>query len=613
MRRIFVFLLFAVLYASCEMPDSTAPETKKDKKAKFIPDTSPPISQAYFGEAGSVAVYIQDDFETGDFAKYAWEKNNKVTIVDASSEWPEAAENKIVKMPASSDVARLEITVNYPEPSALTFRCKTDIKNSTTTKQSFKVYVNGAEKGSVEGLDADWRQETVVFAAGTSTLLFEVTGSNYYWTNNSKNAVYLDDIGIVTDATDTVIAYPSANQETYMNVPDYEKVVVSGAALRVNGTVRTSIDMPQITFSGAGVDSSTGVITPAGTGSFTATASHAGKNGSSGVISVYSADYMREPYTYPGTGITYSGYVSGGSGSNVPSSGAVIISYPDKTNFSADGFFTLEGTVNKSSVKDYCYIIVEKGSLSTTYLAQGSFKTRIWLRYGAGNYTVKVYELINFNAAPAGAPLIWSWGSPNVTFNVTNTRNEHSLSDIADRRFIYPSEYVQSDNFLITNHAAEITYGLTDPTDKARAIHDWIIKNTVYDHDSLNDRKKQDAMTVLKTRYHADSQYEPKGHFKAVCEGYANTMVAMLRAVGMEANYSGSNYMSHAWNSVYIDDAWKFMDVTWDDPTTGDNTDLGPMYASTSYFLLSSPNGIEDDHTDGVVDQTRSITNVFWH
>jgi transglutaminase-like putative cysteine protease len=203
------------------------------------------------------------------------------------------------------------------------------------------------------------------------------------------------------------------------------------------------------------------------------------------------------------------------------------------------------------------------------------------------------------------------YGSP-IVFTVTNTRNEAGVSE-ADRRFLYPSYIVQSDDFRVTNLAAELVYDISDPTAKVKAIHDYLVANTVYDAVSLNTpslRKKQDALTVLGTRFHTDTQYEPVGHYLAVCEGYANASAALFRAAGFETKYIASTPMNHGWNNVYID-GWKFYDATWDDPVRSTSTtgDYGPGYIRYKYFLLDSLTGVGNDHYSGTVESGRSAVS----
>jgi transglutaminase/protease-like cytokinesis protein 3 len=181
-----------------------------------------------------------------------------------------------------------------------------------------------------------------------------------------------------------------------------------------------------------------------------------------------------------------------------------------------------------------------------------------------------------------------------------------------DPRFLFPSSVVQSDDFRITNLLSDILYGISNEREKIRIIHDYLVQNTAYDMDSVNgERKPQDALSVLGTRYHFDPQYEPAGHHFAVCEGYSNAAAALLRAAGIETQHISSPLMNHAWNLVYTGGSWKFLDVTWDDPLkAGTDFDFGPSYVRYDYFLLGTQDGKNGDHYGGIADITRSVIPV---
>jgi hypothetical protein len=352
------------------------------------------------------------------------------------------------------------------------------------------------------------------------------------------------------------------------------------------------------TFYGGDVDAASGLFSPASAGTYTACASIDGiQSATSGSVTVYAADHLRAPYTYPATaGITYAGYSEGSGSGSVPGPAyGIDINYPTETVFSADGFFTLEGTITNADAYDYAWVLVSKGAEETSYFVQGNFKTRIWLRFGEGEYAVEVYILgdIDLDLGGQGDVYSGSYYKPAlVTFNVTNTRNE-------DGSYLYPSAVIQSDDFRVSNLARELSAGQSGDRAKVKAIHDYFLMNTVYDYDSLEPlrRKKQDAVTTLGARYHIDGQYEPAGHFAAVCEGYSNTLAALYRSLGIATRFIGSSVMGHAWNHVLVEGSWKFLDATWDDPAFDDaGNDGGPGYAGYDYFLLNSMNGKNGDH-----------------
>ena len=422
----------------------------------------------------------------------------------------------------------------------------------------------------------------------------------------------IDEITIL-ESSDYIVLYPRARLDTYIGVPENDKIQFRAAAYHQDGTAIE--DVVGFVFYGDGVDPRTGVFTPKSAGTIAIVVT-LGERRASTSVTVHPADYMRRPYVYPGTGKTYAGF-SGTEGRLTTRFGGVTVTYPSETTFNADGFFTLEGSVNNSEMHNYAYINVVQTNPPTysvsTYFVRNHFKQRIWMRFGPGDYMIEVLGLTGHPGAFAlDGEGDWigriSMNMPGIIYNVTNTRTDDVSADpdIPDKRFLYPSYIVQSDNIRVTNIAAEVTYGLTDSTDKIRAINDYLVRNTVYDMASttLEDRKKQDALTVLGTRYHQNTQYEPMGHFLAVCEGYSNTFAAIARAAGFETRYVSSQSMNHGWNHIFVNGSWKFMDITWNDPLP----DRGPHADVFSfYFLLDNLNGLANSHTGWEVNQSRTL------
>lgn len=298
----------------------------------------------------------------------------------------------------------------------------------------------------------------------------------------------------------------------------------------------------------------------------------------------------------------YYGRKKGGSTSLVVKTyqAHVTISSPSVTNFSADGFFEMRGSVSCSSAKNYMLLLVTKDGTDdvSRYFLRGSFNQRIWLPFGKGNYTIKAIEFTNVQTGNGDNGDIRAWESyaqPMFTLNVNNTRDE-------DGCFLYPSNYVQSDNEELRNYALTVTRGKVTPVDKVRAVHDAVFRLLDYDEASLSPgaRKKQDALTVFRLK-------------TGVCEGYTSLMAALLRSLGIRTkcvcgfgitNGGGGGSGLHAWNHVEVrkDGVKKYylLDATWDDPTGWNG---GPRH---DFFLLdleANENGNRQNHRQGVKDR----------
>jgi transglutaminase-like putative cysteine protease len=149
---------------------------------------------------------------------------------------------------------------------------------------------------------------------------------------------------------------------------------------------------------------------------------------------------------------------------------------------------------------------------------------------------------------------------------------EAERTDIAAlSAYLTPTYGVQSDDPAVLSLAAELTEGLRDDYEKARAIHDFVAGNIWYDEDAARSGRPPDDDTALGALRLG----------RAVCEGYAKLNAALLRAAGIPAKYvhgyalgvSGDEWPSkdlnpgdsnHTWNEAFIDGRWVIIDATRD-------------------------------------------------
>ena len=85
--------------------------------------------------------------------------------------------------------------------------------------------------------------------------------------------------------------------------------------------------------------------------------------------------------------------------------------------------------------------------------------------------------------------------------------------------------------------------------DRILAVHDWLVKNVKYDN-SLTKHSVYDALVGK----------------KSVCDGYALATYLLLNDLGIPCRVMTGigNNESHAWNIVYLEGKWYYMDTTWD-------------------------------------------------
>ncbi|MEG1475906.1 MAG: transglutaminase domain-containing protein [Longicatena sp.] len=92
--------------------------------------------------------------------------------------------------------------------------------------------------------------------------------------------------------------------------------------------------------------------------------------------------------------------------------------------------------------------------------------------------------------------------------------------------------------------------------EKIKAIHDYIVKTTVYDakNEGMNDKSASifSGAGVLIDK-------------RAVCTGYSRAFMMLAKKASIPALYVSSDIINHGWNLVYGSRGWRFIDVTWDD------------------------------------------------
>ncbi len=115
--------------------------------------------------------------------------------------------------------------------------------------------------------------------------------------------------------------------------------------------------------------------------------------------------------------------------------------------------------------------------------------------------------------------------------------------------------------------------------DTALALHDYLVNTCTYDPLTAAASYFMAAMIEEAGRLQEQAREKYDTNYNiflasgyGVCENYADTYLEMClrsgipceRCVGM-AN-GGGGWGDHAWNRVYVDDSWLYVDVTWDDP-----------------------------------------------
>jgi len=164
-----------------------------------------------------------------------------------------------------------------------------------------------------------------------------------------------------------------------------------------------------------------------------------------------------------------------------------------------------------------------------------------------------------FNSYQSISINISSYG--NVTVNVNFIYNDSQIE--------YINSYLKE--FIKNNVTDDMS-----TKDKIKIFHDYIINNTVYDSETIEDDG------TINTKNMSHTAYGLLKNHKAICGGYTDIMAIYLHMLNIN-NYRISTD-EHVWNLVYIDDKWLHLDLTFNDPIASD----GKQYLLEDYFLIDS-------------------------
>ena len=129
----------------------------------------------------------------------------------------------------------------------------------------------------------------------------------------------------------------------------------------------------------------------------------------------------------------------------------------------------------------------------------------------------------------------------------------------------------------------------TTTEQKIKLIHDYIINNTKYD--------VQKTENTNSTLYKSEIAYGPLLQGYGICSGYTDAMQLILERLEIE-NFKVAS-ANHVWNAVKIDDTWKHLDLTWDDPIL----DIGLDWIIHDFYLISTEELLKLDQTEHTFDQ----------
>jgi hypothetical protein len=555
--------------------------------ALVLPVFAPPVSAEGVPppETAEELLLFSDEFE-GGLAAPPWRSSGDVSVVTASDPLIRAAvrpyfgnNSRFARFRiGNGKAAVMELPVRVPRDASLSFFHRTDIDGKSG--QYFRVLVDGREEKVLTGLDHVWKRESIPLKPGDHLIRFELVSGGVL-IKSHDNAVYVDSLTIAADEVHHVTVGSPGVKETRVGAPSGERLVFIPRAHRIDGSLMPldpdSFDLLVTggdgTCYGDAVIGQDGVLIPLTPGTYRVRAALKAVPeiyGLSGDVVVHDRDALaNEPYRYPGTGQTYQGYMGGRGGGEPFVRRSISVTFPPEKEFDADGFFTLRGNIANPACLDHVRLVVSRldGAGTDVYYLHKDFDTRIWLRYGKGQYRADLYHLLNITAASRmGTDGFISRAAysrdPGISFVINNTRDE-------DGSLIYPGPGIFSDDYRIMNLVNEITFDIKDGAGKIQAIHDWVVRMARYDTRAAeNDdyRTKSDALIMLRRK-------------AGVCEDYAVLAASLLRGAGIPTQVIHDKKKDHAFNVIYQDDTPFLFDATWDDPRPGDHDEDRVTYS----------------------------------
>ncbi|MDE6470549.1 MAG: hypothetical protein K2L19_05965 [Eubacterium sp.] len=194
--------------------------------------------------------------------------------------------------------------------------------------------------------------------------------------------------------------------------------------------------------------------------------------------------------------------------------------------------------------------------------------------------TERVFELVQLVIAQH-PEIFWSKGDCIFASN-----------RILTLKYPYTFEEIEEKNYFIEKRAQEI-FDKINPTgseyEKSLAIFDYVISNTSYAHDSINDMDNHIEISTIEGVFLNSS---------AVCSGYSKAYQYLLSLAGIDSiTVTGTAQTpdgegDHAWVVQVIDNEYYFTDPTWGD--CYENT-ISNHFVSHIYFLANTDN-IEKTH-----------------
>ncbi len=171
--------------------------------------------------------------------------------------------------------------------------------------------------------------------------------------------------------------------------------------------------------------------------------------------------------------------------------------------------------------------------------------------------------------------------------------------------YLYTDEEISAIDARVDLILEQIITDSMSEYEKIKTIHDYIINNAKYDVERNEENSSE---------YNSYTAYGPLFEGYATCNGYTDLMAIFLTKLGYnnfkvattpdEISYSTTG---HIWNTVYFEDEWLHIDLTWDDPVSSDGQD----YLFHTYFLVTTEEMQAADQGETVIEE-HNFNTLFY-
>jgi len=221
---------------------------------------------------------------------------------------------------------------------------------------------------------------------------------------------------------------------------------------------------------------------------------------------------------------------------------------------------------NKKDIMNIIYTMLNNGWTDFTFFCPTDYVNCLNDVEEIINDRILISNINNF------VPIYNSYNQISVNMN-----NFGRVNIIVDR--LYSDELINKIKYKVDEIYNSLIKEEMTNREKIKVIHDYIINNTSYDEERSEDVKNS---TVISLKHPSNLAYGPLFTGKAICGGYSDAMALFLDKMGIK-NYKISS-SNHIWNLVYIDNEWKHLDLTWDDPVLAN----GKNAITDIFFLIST-------------------------